>query len=208
MRNPQKIPDRKHLYEKYVNEKLTLEDIGHVYGCSGVTVYRWMNKLNIKRRTSKEFMKGKKNNLGHKMSEETRRRMSMSQVVAQKKRTSNKNYIPPWLGKHHSKTAKRKMSESKKGDKNPRWKGGASEYPNHSLMKKLREKLFKELNNRCQICNKEAQDIHHIDFSRHNHSLENLTILCRSCHKKLHFRNRGKRGIDKQRFGCRIKAIE
>ena len=39
----------------------------------------------------------------------------------------------------------------------------------------------------CSVCGKTGKmDIHHIDGDCHNNSVDNLTVLCRSCHMKLH----------------------
>lgn len=88
--------------------------------------------------------------------------------------------------------ARRKRSESLKGKNHPNWKGGISPrtYPPNFVVREIRKKL----DEKCTICeSRKNVDIHHRDFNKDNHSKDNLTLLCRSCHKTLH--NAKKRGI-------------
>lgn len=85
-----------------------------------------------------------------------------------------------------SEDARKKMSESKLGENNPRWNNGVSEYPNHYIFKKNRIEALKKTKGKCEICGNRAVIVHHIDGSKDNHNLENLIPLCRDCHKPLH----------------------
>ena len=67
--------------------------------------------------------------------------------------------------------ARNKMSESKKGDKNPRWNGGNSEYPNHVELKRMRVIVLKNSKGKCDICGKPAKIVHHIDGDKSNHNI-------------------------------------
>lgn len=73
-----------------------------------------------------------------------------------------------------------------KGSSNPRWNGGTSQYPNHSLMKKNRLLKLKECDGKCQVCGQKAVLIHHADEDKSNHALENLIPLCKPCHYTVH----------------------
>lgn len=45
----------------------------------------------------------------------------------------------------------------------------------------------------CEICNKRASEIHHIDCSyrgKRNDEPKNLIAVCRECHEKIHAKNR------------------
>lgn len=45
----------------------------------------------------------------------------------------------------------------------------------------------------CSICKStENIEVHHIDFDRTNNALENLQVVCKSCHRKLHWKERKK----------------
>jgi len=94
------------------------------------------------------------------------------------------------LGGRHTEEAKRKTGLAKMGEKNPNWKGGIADYPNHTLMKKMRIQILKETNNKCRRCDQEAHEIHHVDFSKDNHKRENLIPLCYKCHKAIHANHR------------------
>jgi len=70
------------------------------------------------------------------------------------------------------------------GSKNHAWKGGVSQYPNHSLMK--RQRLIILMNNpKCEYCRNPATEIHHKDESKSNHELSNLAACCRKCNSRL-----------------------
>lgn len=56
------------------------------------------------------------------------------------------------------------------------------EYPAHYTMKKNRLIKLQQANGLCEICHKKANTIHHKDGSKDNHSLDNLIVLCHSCH--------------------------
>lgn len=68
-----------------------------------------------------------------------------------------------------------------KGNLNPRWNGGISEYPDHFTMKKIRKIVLKEENYTCNFCGHHAEHIHHLDHSKSNHSRSNLVACCQSC---------------------------
>jgi len=71
-----------------------------------------------------------------------------------------------------------------KGELNIHWKGGIAQYPNHSEMKRVRKVVLEEANYLCFYCGKEANQIHHKDLTKHNHSKENLVACCNRCNHK------------------------
>ena len=71
-----------------------------------------------------------------------------------------------------------------KGELNPRWNNGTSEYQNHYEMKKNRKIILKMNNYKCSVCGGTAKIVHHKDGTKHNHDLNNLLPLCYSCHHK------------------------
>ncbi len=75
------------------------------------------------------------------------------------------------------------MTSGSKGDKNPRWNGGVSEYPDHYLLKKRRIKILEANGYKCDICGGQANVVHHKDGSKNNHAFENLQPLCYKCHR-------------------------
>ena len=85
-----------------------------------------------------------------------------------------------------SKDERERAAERFRGEKNPRWNGGTSEYPNHAEMKRNRLQKLKKAKNKCEVCGDPAFCIHHLDGSVDNHSMDNLAILCKKCHHVLH----------------------
>lgn len=70
-----------------------------------------------------------------------------------------------------------------KGKRNPNWRGGVAEYPNHYLMKKNRLIILMQ-NPKCEYCGKPATEVHHKDENKSNHKLSNLTATCHKCNTK------------------------
>lgn len=123
------------------------------------------------------------NNLGRKFSEETRRKMSIT--------NSNKPSI-------HKPDCICSFCKAKRGEligyRNPRWLGGKrSEVYPAKFNKSLKRKISAMDENCCAICNKTEEentrklDIHHIDYNKQNCEDDNLLSLCRSCHVKTNF---------------------
>lgn len=89
------------------------------------------------------------------------------------------------------------FENDRKGKNNKNWKGGVSNYPNHHVMKKIRKERLSQTNGRCEDCGVAAKKLHmhHIDFSKNNHTPENLKLLCPCCHKKYH--RKGQEALNK-----------
>src|ERR1700733_6039523 len=50
-----------------------------------------------------------------------------------------------------------------------------------------KQAAWKRAKGRCELCQcDKPRDTHHIDFGKDNHALDNLQVLCRPCHKRLH----------------------
>ncbi|HDY68913.1 MAG TPA: HNH endonuclease [Candidatus Scalindua sp.] len=94
-----------------------------------------------------------------------------------------------------------------RGKANAMWKGGVADYPNHYEMKKNRLLKLQQTNGRCEICGDKAYQIHHKDFSKNNHSLKNLLILCRQCHAILHKGSNTKRGKDRKKSFSKFRRL-
>lgn len=90
--------------------------------------------------------------------------------------------------------ARRLISISKLGNKNPNWKGG--KYKN---FEELKSKVRSGTIDRCQICGIKPEpssitrgkgranlDVHHKDHNRENDDPINLVVVCESCHYSEH----------------------
>lgn len=86
------------------------------------------------------------------------------------------------------------MSKNNRGENNPNWKGGRSEYRGENW-KIQRKKALERDNYTCQLCgSKQNLEVHHIipfnDFKSYEkaNELNNLVTLCKSCHGKIEHR--------------------
>lgn len=70
------------------------------------------------------------------------------------------------------------------GELNYRWNGGIACYPDHHKMKKRRLIVLERDNYKCFSCGKKANEVHHLDLSKNNHSFENLVASCHKCNSK------------------------
>lgn len=55
----------------------------------------------------------------------------------------------------------------------------------------LTKYTFQEIrgkNDKCEFCGNDAEQVHHMNFDRNDHSFSNLKILCTRCHRLLHHR--------------------
>lgn len=81
-----------------------------------------------------------------------------------------------------------------KGEKNNRWRGGASFEPyGKEFNKALKENIRKRDNYSCQECGYIQKQlgyklsIHHIDYNKQNNNPNNLISLCKNCHMQTIF---------------------
>jgi len=86
-------------------------------------------------------------------------------------------------------------SEKVKGENNTNYKDGSrmnEGYP--AEFKRIRKFIFPLMNYTCDICEKQIKEqtpskhlvAHHRDMNIYNNQLNNLRVLCNSCHRKLH----------------------
>lgn len=124
---------------------------------------------------------------GSKLSEETKKKMSESTKGNKHSEETKKkmsNAAKKMSEKHKSKISKAMSGRFK--EKNNNWKGGIAEYGN-GWNTKISITVKKRDGNKCKLCgSKKSLKAHHIDFTKTNHSLNNLITLCNSCHQKVH----------------------
>lgn len=113
--------------------------------------------------------------------------------------TSFKQGQLPWntgkRGYHvHSDEWKSELVRTRKGQKNPNWRGGKSFEPyTAEFNKQLKELIRQRDNYQCQKCgcpeieNIIKLSIHHIDYEKENCLPSNLIALCKRCNGKVNF---------------------
>jgi hypothetical protein len=81
------------------------------------------------------------------------------------------------------------IARSVMGAKNPNYQGKDQTTGYGPGWGPLHRRLVRErAQGKCEVCGREARlDIHHKDFGKDNHDPENLQVVCRSCHKKMHY---------------------
>jgi len=125
-----------------------------------------------------------------KKSEKNRRKYCSKECLSR----SKKGKIP-----ENIKIAQAK-SPFQKGEKNINWKGGITPYPKE-WTGSLHHRVWIRDQNKCQLCGKggkKRSDLvcHHLDFDKQNCLMDNLQLLCRSCHMKIHWKsNKGVPGL-------------
>lgn len=86
-----------------------------------------------------------------------------------------------------------KIAESVSGEANPNFQGKDSSTPYApGWGRTYRERIRARAAGICERCGSRPNyplDLHHRDFGKSDHAPENLLVLCRSCHKLLHFAN-------------------
>lgn len=145
--------------------------------CSVIGYRRWQNLRNQAKSQPAEpricvycgttyLLKANRKTCSSKCSDAYRRQRARERA-GQAKRTKVK----------HRNTGKGR-GQDQRGSKNPTWSGGHTTY---------REIGFDNLVNLCNRCGSTRHlVVHHRDRDRSNPALDNLEILCRSCHLKEH----------------------
>lgn len=152
--------------------------------------------------------------LGHKHTEETKRKMSETKKrlgikppnrkgiplteehkqKISKANTNNPKMIKALTGRICSPETRKKISEAQSGDKSPHWKGGIAYQPYpKDWNETLRDSIRQRDNYMCLVCGVSQDelighfkrlDVHHIDYNKDNLDPNNLITLCKSCHSK------------------------
>jgi len=101
------------------------------------------------------------------------------------KNNPSKKPIPPSrkgtkLTEAHKKNISLKLKGKRLAEKSSQWKGGISQ-------DYYRRIAFENLPNICEVCGSLNQlRVHHKNQDRKDNDLNNLIIVCKSCHNKIH----------------------
>ena len=95
----------------------------------------------------------------------------------------NKDNLPPNLEYARSK------SPFQKGSKNINWNPDKQDVYGYEFNRHLKKRILERDNYECQNCESSKNlVIHHKDEDKLNNSEDNLVVLCRTCHMKVHHR--------------------
>lgn len=73
-------------------------------------------------------------------------------------------------------------------ENHPNWKDGISFEPyDKNWDNKFKKLIRKRDHNKCMICNRKGECIHHIDYDKLNSTYKNCVTLCSSCHGKTNY---------------------
>lgn len=134
---------------------------------------------------------------GKKHTEETKKRIGENTIRMFEKNPKLKEQIAKKLhGIKPSLNTRKKMSESRKGEKSYNWKGGITP-ENHKIRNSIefrlwRESVFARDNWTCQKCEQKGYELHphHIknfaDYSELRFAIDNGITFCKKCHKLFH----------------------
>lgn len=143
----------------------------------------------------RERVSGEKNpQFGKALSEETKLKISNSLKEYYQIPGSKEKVIKSCTGRVQPESMKLKLSEMRKGDKNPCWKGGHAYEPYCILFnKEFKERVRNFFDNTCVLCGKPQSErlrklcIHHVIYNKNaccDDSERLFVPLCGSCHGK------------------------
>lgn len=190
---------------------MTQGEIAAVCDVTPRTIREWMNEFDIPTRdlvgedhpmhgrTRRPSVKRQISDAltGRSVSEETRERMARATKGTKISPEVRERIAEALRGRTLPEETRAKMSESTSGDRNPNWRGGYSRRYGAGWSVARRRAL--ERDRVCRACGHDGSEsrleVHHlipvrsvrladdVPLSR-AHSLENLVVLCRPCHRR------------------------
>jgi hypothetical protein len=180
--NYTKIPDniKNEIIRLYNEEYKSVPEISNIIGIRKNILYNKLKKWGIPRRTIKECKSLGQcdfNNKGHPLTEFKKGFTPWNKGI--------KTGIVP-------STAFGQPNASRKqgiGINNTNYIHGkrvnGAKYPYSPEFMEIR-KLVIERDKYCKMCGDEANLVHHIDLNKNNNDINNLILLCNSCHSSIH----------------------
>ena len=178
-KNPYIIFDKNKVINYYTNH--TLIECGNQFNCCEETIKRRLIRWGINIRTKKE---SKKMFFNSDKSKDWR--IKKSKLQKDKYTKYGKEMFTEKFRKNIGSFKTKPLIL--KGEKNGNYKGGNSP-------KYWTARVIAHYGTECDICNwdkvVEVLECHHKDFNRKNNTIENGQVLCPTCHRIIHFKERG-----------------
>lgn len=193
------LNNKKWLSKKYLDEKLTIEQIAKLCNCGSTTVWKFLNRHNIKTRNGPSALMANPDALNFLNNKDWMYKKYIEEKLSARKISKicgcSYSIVLKYLREYNIKI--RDKSEQRRGENNPSWKGGVSFEPYCKKFNKIkREEIREKFERVCFLCGKNKEEnfgrnlsVHHIDYNKMQgckHSWH-LISLCLSCHVKTNF---------------------
>jgi len=142
----------------------------------------------------KEFYKNNPNKIGFKKGHKSFKGCEKSWFTTERMKGNTNGFIKgniPWHKNLTKEEIKKHYKDGWKivhysGEEHWNWQGGKSFEIYPKKFKIVRKEIL-ELQQVCQLCKSEKfLVVHHIDKNKKNNNIDNLVVLCRRCHGKVH----------------------
>lgn len=153
-----------------------------------------LRQVNLgKKHNPETCAKMSRSHLGIKLSDGHREKISQGQIGRNFSIETRKKISEALSGIKRTSESKEKNRHAHLGENNRNWRGGLAKAKYAiGFNRELKYQVRVRDGFACFICGiGEGQlphDIHHIDYQKTNHDLQNLVTLCHSCHVKTNFR--------------------
>lgn len=88
------------------------------------------------------------------------------------------------LARRNAKRCKSCTGKLRLKENSPNWLGGISQLPYPFGWRKINILIRKRDEDKCVICSRWGNQVHHIDYNKQNCKKDNLITLCNKCHAK------------------------
>jgi len=171
--------NREFLYQKYVVENKSYDEIAEITNTSKQTIWYWIIKFGIPRKPKRPYRRMINPNLL--IQEYVHNKKSIRQLAKifnKSEKTIRRQLVDFNIPRRHAGYPKGVRSE----EKHPRWKG------DNAKDEAGRARALRWFKNKkpCEKCGSPEGHRHHKDGNPKNNNHENIQWLCHLCHMKIH----------------------
>lgn len=189
----EKILTKSFLIQEYIKNKKSTPQIAREIGCGQMTIWNYLNKFNIPRRTTSESIKECFKKYPERCRGYIDGRTLKEHYYCKEPDCKNEiGIISALYGKG------RCVFCANKGENNPSYFDGKGYEPyTPEFTRRLKEKIRKRDNYQCQNCGMTQEEhfivygrdieIHHIDHNRKNCNDDNLITVCKQCNIRANY---------------------